>query len=32
MSENKKEWWAGLPKELENDIELDSNHSAKQHH
>jgi len=23
MSENQKEWWIGLPKELENDIELE---------
>jgi len=21
MSENQKEWWTGLPKELQNDIE-----------
>ncbi|KFM21045.1 hypothetical protein AAA799B03_01432, partial [Marine Group I thaumarchaeote SCGC AAA799-B03] len=23
MSENQKEWWIGLPKELQNDIELE---------
>jgi hypothetical protein len=23
MSENQKEWWIGLPKELETDIELE---------
>jgi len=23
MSENQKEWWVGLPKELQNDIELE---------
>ena len=23
MSENKKEWWEGLPKELQKDIELE---------
>jgi len=23
MSENQKEWWVGLPKELQKDIELE---------
>jgi len=23
MSESQKDWWIGLPKELENDIELE---------
>jgi len=23
MSENQKEWWVGLPKELQRDIELE---------
>jgi hypothetical protein len=23
MSENQEEWWTGLPKELQNDIELE---------
>jgi len=23
MSENQKEWWVGLPKELQNDIEVE---------
>jgi len=23
MSENQKEWWIGLPKELQSDIELE---------
>jgi len=23
MSENQNEWWVGLPKELQNDIELE---------
>jgi len=23
MSENQKEWWIGLPNELQNDIELE---------
>jgi hypothetical protein len=27
MSENNKEWWVGLPKELQVDIELEDNHS-----
>jgi len=23
MSKNQEEWWTGLPKELQNDIELE---------
>jgi len=27
MSENNKEWWIGLPKELQIDIELEDSNS-----
>jgi len=27
MPENNKEWWIGLPKELQKDIEIDNNSS-----
>jgi len=28
MHENSKEWWKGLPKELQTDIELEYDHSG----